>query len=124
MAEELIPYVILEENPDYKRSKIDHRFGVIEKRKLYSLLLIEIVGFICDKIDIEDINNIEDIKNFWHEFCSDAFMSNKSWSAMAFINGEWKNVIPSNEDIFEVIILHNTKQTQELLETDDNNHKN
>ena len=95
IQEEMIPYVICEANPDYKRPSIDHLYGKIEKNKLDSFLVDKLVKFVYERIDLDKLNSIKDIKQFWDDFYIDSYMCNSPWSAMAVINGGWKYV-PAN----------------------------
>lgn len=68
MSKELIPYVILEAHPDWKRPYVLPEFGMIQEDKLTDFLLEKLVEFVYDRIDIENLNNIDDITNFWEHY--------------------------------------------------------
>ena len=106
----MIPYVICEAKPDYKRPSIDHMYGIVEKSKLHSLLLEKLVEFVYDRIDLDKLNSIKDIEKFWYNFYTDSFMGNTPWSAAAVIDGEWEFVSPTDEELFEALMLEKNKE--------------
>jgi hypothetical protein len=109
MSKELIPYVILEAHPDWKRPYVLPEFGMIQEDKLKEHLLEKLVEFVYDRIDIENLNNIHDITNFWEHYYDDYYMDNSPWEATAIIDGIWDNVTPSYEDQFNALIKEKNK---------------
>lgn len=109
MSIKLIPYVILEANPDNKRPYVLPEFGIIQEDKLFQILLDKLVAFVYCKIDIETVNSIKDIEMFWEHYYDDNFMVNLPWNAVAVIDGIWKNVIPTDEDLYKAIIKEKNK---------------
>jgi hypothetical protein len=108
MTEELIPYIIMEANPDYKRPAVCHKYGKIEKSKLYGFLLTKLVDFVYERIELDELNSVKDVEYFWENFYSESFMSNSPWSAMAVINGEWNDISPTDEELFTALIAKKT----------------
>lgn len=104
ITEDVIHYIIMEAYPDYKRPHILHKFGKIEKNKFDDFLLNELVEFVYDRIDIANLENIQDIENFWLHFYDDEYMDNSPWDAVILENGEWKNKCPSNKKLLEALI--------------------
>ena len=117
MSTELIPYVILEAHPDWKRPYVLPEFGMIQEEKLKDFLLEKLVEFVYDRIDIENLNNVDDINNFWEHYYDDSYMNNSPWEATAIIDGIWDNVNPSNEDLFNALIKEKNKY---YISSDDN----
>ena len=109
MSTELIPYVILEAHPDWKRPYILPEFGMIQEEKLKDFLLEKLVEFVYDRIDIENLNSVDDIDKFWQHFYADCYMDNSPWEATAILDGIWENVSPSNEDVFNALIKEKNK---------------
>ncbi len=109
MSKELIPYVIISAHPDYKRPYILPQFGMISEDKLKDYLLEQLVEFVYERIDIENLKNVDDIDNFWKHFYDDCYMDNSPWEATAIIDGIWENVSPSNEELFNALIKEKDK---------------
>ena len=109
MSKELIPYVILSAHPDYKRPYILPQFGMISEDKLKDYLLEQLVEFVYDRIDIETLNSVDDIQNFWQHFYDDCYMGNRPWEATAIIDGIWDNVNPSDEELYNALIIQKNK---------------
>jgi hypothetical protein len=75
----------------------------------------KVSNFIIKYEDINKINNIKDIEEFWKLFSSSGYFSFQSieyikpWIAMIFMNNTWQTYEPSNQDILEYILhLKNT----------------
>ena len=98
-----IPYVISEAHPDYKIPWLDQQFGTIDQDLKDTFFVEKAAEFIFDRIDSEDIESVDDIQKFWNNFYDDSYMNNAVWDARIFINGKWKNVCPTNIEIFECI---------------------
>jgi hypothetical protein len=109
MSKELIPYVIMESYPDYKRPHILPIFGMSPQDKLDDVLLKKLVDFVYDRIDIENLNSVEDIEYFWENYYNECYMDNTPWEATAIIDGVWENVNPSNESLFKALIKEKNK---------------
>ena len=124
MSNELIPYVIMEAHPDYKRPSIDHSFGVVPKNELDKLMLKQLALFVVDRIELDNMNSINDINEFWENFFIDRFMSNYPWDAMAFIDGKWVSVGPSNEDLFNELLTYKNKENRDDYEDETNDNDN
>jgi hypothetical protein len=63
-----------------------------------------LVKFVYERIDLDELSSIKDIKKFWDDFYVDSFMNNSPWSAMAFINGEWNDVTPIDKKLFNELM--------------------
>ena len=129
MSKELIPYVILSAHPDYKRPYVLPQFGMIEEDKLKDYLLEQLVYFVYDRIDIENLESVDDVYNLWENFYVDCYMDNNPWEAKAIIDGKWKNVEPSNEELFKALIKEKNKRyvcldDEEDDEDDENDDEN
>lgn len=101
----MIPYVISEAHPDYKRPSLDQDFGVVKEEEMNSYFLQKICDFILERTDINDLKCEYDIENFFDNYFNEYFMLNSPWEAVVFRNGEWENMTPSNEEIWAHIQL-------------------
>ena len=108
-----IPYVISEAHPDYKRPYLLQDFGVVDEKLIDTFFVEKVVEFIYDR-NGEDIKSVDDISNFWYNYFDEYYMDNSPWDALIFINGEWKNVTPTDIEIFEC--FQRMKKEQEQLE--------
>jgi hypothetical protein len=118
MTSRQIPYVILEAHPDYKRPCAIQRLGLVEETNLHSSILDILVEFVYDRINIECVKSVEDIETFWSNFYGDRYMCMSPWDASAFIDGKWKDIYISNEELFEALIKEYQKAEQETKEED------
>lgn len=112
---EVIPYVILEAHPDYKRPYASQMFGYVERNKLESVILQKLVEFVYDKINIEKVKSEEDIETFWEKYYSDysgSYMDMCPWEASAFINGKWQGFTPTDFSLL--------KELKKLKKRDEN----
>lgn len=109
VKKDLIPFVILEAHPDYKRPYVLPIFGMIEEDKLKDTILEKLVDFVYDRIDIDNLKNVTDVEKFWEDFYSDSYMDNTPWKATAILNGVWEYVSPNNEELFNALIKERTK---------------
>lgn len=133
VKKDLIPFVILEAHPDYKRPYVLPIFGMIEEDKLKDTILEKLVDFVYDRIfDIDNLSSIKDIEKFWEEFYSDCYMDNPAWEATAIINGVWEDVSPNNEELFNALIKERTKiqnrvymssDSEDYVESDEDEYK-
>lgn len=96
-----IPYVISEAHPDYKRPYLFEDFGVVDEKMMDTFFVEKVTEFICDRIDRDDIKSVDDIGKFWYNYFDEYYMDNSPWNARIFINGEWKNITPTDIQIFE-----------------------
>ena len=123
----MIPYVISEANPDYKRPYLCQDFGVVKEEEMATYFLQKICEFILDRIDIESLKCCHDIENFFENFYDEYFMMNSPWEAVIFRNGEWENMTPSSEEIWGHIQLlkldkekvQDNETTEEKFEKDE-----
>lgn len=118
MSNALIPFVILEACPDYKRPYVLPIYGMVEECKLTDTILEKLVDFVYSRIDIDELCDLEDIDKFWDEFYSDYYMENSPWEAKAIVNGAWENVNPTNEELFNALI---TIKNEECTSSDSEN---
>jgi len=110
VKKELIPFIILEAHPDYKRPYVLPFFGMIEEDKLKDTILEKLVDFVYDRIfDIDNLSSVKDLEKFWENFYSDSYMDNPPWEATAILNGVWEDVCPNNEELFNALIKERTK---------------
>lgn len=119
----MIPYVISQAYPDYKRPSLYQDFGVVKEEEMYTYFLDRICEFILDRIDDTNLKCCEDIHNFFENYYDEYYMDNPPWEAMVFINDEWENVTPSYEKIWEHIQLmkleENEDKEKENMEKED-----
>lgn len=108
---EVIPYVILEAHPDYKRPYVKPVYGMVQKSKLIDTLLENLVDFVYDKIDIDNLTDVKDVDNFWREFYNDTYMSNPPWEATAIINEEWTDISFSSFELFSRLLEEKNKNS-------------
>ncbi len=109
----MIPYVISEACPDYKRPFLSQDFGVVKEEEMQSYFLDKICNFIIDRICIDSLECEDDIISFFESYYDEYYMGNSPWDAMVFINGEWENMTPSNEKIWEHIQLMKLSEKEE-----------
>ena len=121
MSKELIPYIILEAHPDWRGPYILPIYGMTPQDKLDEVLLVALVDFVYYRIDIENLNSVEDIEKFWEDFYDDCYMDNIPWEATAIIDGIWRNVNPSNENLFKALIKEKNKC---YISSDENENEN
>lgn len=110
----LIPYIILEANPDYKRPYVETIYGMAKEDELNSILLEKMFVFVYNRSDINQFNNVSDVSKFWNNYYSEYYMSNSPWEAKAVINNKWVNVTPSDINLFDVIM-----KTKKPIEDDE-----
>lgn len=118
----MIPYVISEAYPDYKRPSVEHDFGVVEEQEMETYFLDKISNFVLDRTGDDDLN-LQDINDFFENYFEEYFMMNPPWSAMVFRNGEWENVTPSNDKIWghiQVLKLQEKEDEKENKDEDEN----
>jgi len=99
-----IPFIISEAYPDYKRPLVNQIFGTISREQVSSYFIEKASLFIFDRIDSNDLNSVIDVTNFWIHYYDEYCMDNPPWEATVFIDNNWLNVTPSDEEIFERII--------------------
>ena len=101
----MIPYVISEAHPDYKRPSLQQDFGVVKEEEMKTYFLDRICNFILERTCHDNLKSQYDIEKFFHTFFDEIYMDNSPWDALVFINGEWENMTPSCEEIWEHIQL-------------------
>ncbi len=123
----MIPYIISEAHPDYKRPYLNQEFGVINEEDLDTFFLDKICKFILDRIDIHSLTCCVDIEDFFDSFYQECYMANSVWDAMIFKNGEWENVhimyttIWDHIQLIKSLELENELNTNNKLDTVKNN---
>jgi hypothetical protein len=115
-----IPYVISEAHPDYKRPYLFDNFGSIDENIIDTFFVETVSEFILDRKDINTISSITDIEDFWNYYYQEYYMENAPWTAMIFINGNWKSITPSNIEIFECIKRIKNEENEEKQLLNDN----
>lgn len=101
----MLPYVISEACPDYKRPSLNQDFGVVKEDETQTYFLDRICNFILERTDEDSLNCQYDIEKFFENFFDECYMNNSPWEAAIFRNGEWENATPSTEQIWEYIQL-------------------
>lgn len=116
----MIPYVISEAYPDYKRPCVEHDFGVVKEEEMETYFLDRVSNFVLDRTGDNDLS-LQDVNDFFDNYFDEYFMMNDPWSAMVFRNGEWENVRPSNDKIWGHIrlIILQEQQEEELEKEED-----
>jgi len=113
-----IPYVIYSAKPDYKRPSVDHKFGTVDENLLDTFFVEKAAEFIyydnCDSDSVDNFKSVEDITKFWETYFCEYYMGNVPWDALIFINGEWKNVTPSDNEIFDYFMK--IKNNEKLID--------
>jgi len=118
----MIPFVISEACPDYKRPYLLQDFGTVKEEEMHTYFLERICFFILDRIDKDSITCAFDIEEFFGNYYNEYYMDNSPWDAMVFRNGDWENVNPSYESIWEQIQLMKSEDAEtEDSEVDDAN---
>lgn len=111
----MIPYVISEAHPDYKRPYLSQGFGVVNENEMETYFLDKVSNFVLERIGDKDIS-LQDINDVFDNYFEDCFMMNEPWSAMVFRNGKWENIRPSNDKILghiKLILLEKEEIEQE-----------
>lgn len=101
----MIPYVISEAHPDYKRPYVLQDFGMVKEEEIQTYFLDRICDFILDRVDENDITCENSISTFFNSYYDEYYMDNSPWEAMVFVDGDWQNVTPYVEKIWEHIQL-------------------
>ena len=99
----MIPFVISEAHPDYKRPYLMQDFGVVKEEEMSKYFLDRVCEFILDRKPIEDIDHSTNVEMFFRNYYDEYYMGNSPWDVMIFRNNEWENANPSYESIFEHI---------------------
>jgi len=99
----MIPYVISEAYPDHKRPSLFQDFGVVKEGKMQAYFLDKVCEFILERTDIDSLKCCQNIESFFYNYYDEDYMDNVPWQAVVFINGEWENMTPSIDSIWEYI---------------------
>jgi len=119
----MIPYVISEAYPDYKRPSLEHDFGVVKEEEIETYFLDRVSNFVLDRTGDNDLS-LQDVNKFFDNYFEEYFMMNDPWSAMVFRNGEWENVTPSNDKIWAHIRLIILQEQEDNKEEDNKEEDN
>ncbi len=119
-----IPYVISEAYPDYKRPCLEQHFGTIDEQLIDTFFVEKAAEFIYERTDMDDHQTVDDIVKFWDNYFDEYYMDNSPWDARIFINGEWKNICPSNVEIFECLNRIRTVEKNEENEEEESEESN
>lgn len=111
----MIPYVISVAHPDYKRPYLNQDFGVVKEEEIDTYFLHKVCEFILDRSGDDDLN-LQSINDFFDNYFEEYFMMNAPWSAIVFRNGEWENVTPSYEKIWQHIQLLKLQENEDKKE--------
>ena len=111
-----IPYVISTAYPDYKRPSLHQEFGVCLDIDFPNLFTNSCADFIFYRVSDNDIETPKDIESFFDNYYDEYYMGNNPWDANIFIDGEWRQFIPSYEDLFHRILFLKKQDTE--TETD------
>jgi hypothetical protein len=96
-----------------KRPYLHQDFGLVKEDETQTYFLDKISEFISDIIDYETLKSVEDMDNFFDNYCDDCYMENSPWDVMIFRNGEWENMTPSFDKIWEHIQLLKLEEKKE-----------
>jgi hypothetical protein len=98
-----IPFIISEACPDYKRPCVIQQFGTCYKSEISDYFINKASEFIFERSDLDAVNDLEGIEDFWKQYYSEYYIDNPPWEANAFIDNKWVNITPTNEEILERI---------------------
>ena len=112
----MIPYVISEAHPDYKRPYLHQDFGIVKEEEVQTYFLDRVCEFILDRTDNKMLKCCKDIQNFFNNYFDEYYMENGVWEAMVFINGEWEPATPSLQAVWEHIQLMKLQEQEEEKE--------
>jgi hypothetical protein len=112
----MIPFVISEAHPDYKRPYLSQDFGQVKEEEMQSYFLNRVCDFLLDRKPIEQINKALDVELFFHNYYDEYYMDNSPWEVMVFRNDDWENANPSFETIWEHIQLIKLEDQEEYCE--------
>jgi hypothetical protein len=112
----MIPYVISEANPDYKRPYLYQDFGVVKEDAMQGYFLDKVCEFILERTDIDSLKCFQNIEAFFNNYYCEDYMDNVPWQAVVFRNGEWENMTPSIESIWEYIQILKLEVEEEYKE--------
>jgi hypothetical protein len=107
----LLPYIITTVRKG-KIPYIDNNIGSIEEDEYKNFFLENIVNFVYDRIDLDDIESVDDIDSFFENFYyrDDFLLDNEPWSAYIFFNDDWKLIRPSNLDIYNKLVIQKSSE--------------
>lgn len=100
-----LPYIIT----TVEKGKIPYIYNnisTIEEDEYENFFLENIVEFVYDRIDLDDLESVKDIDNFFDNFYEykDFILDNEPWSAYIFRNNNWESIRPSNIDIYNKLM--------------------
>ena len=99
MEDEKVAYIISSIDIDYQPPYLYNDIGVIEKNNAYPFILKNLIDFVYDKIDLQNLKTVEDIEQFWLDYESEIKINNRSWSACIFLDSKWCNIYPNNKEL-------------------------
>jgi hypothetical protein len=120
----MIPYVISEAHPDYKRPSLFQDFGVVKEDKMQGYFLDKVCEFILERTDIDSLKCCQNIESFFYNYYDEDYMDNVPWQAVVFINGEWENMTPSIDSIWEYIQILKMQEEVEYQEEEEEDQLN
>jgi hypothetical protein len=123
----MIPYVISEAHPDYKRPYLCQDFGVVKEDSMQEYFLDKVCEFILERTDINSLKCFRNIEDFFNNYYCEDYIDNVPWQAVVFRNGKWENITPSIESIWEYIQIlklevheeEDQKEVEERLNLDE-----
>jgi hypothetical protein len=96
---------------ELEKSKGDHGCNGLEKLlKLYTTNTTTNMHLFDANDTLQKFEKVSDIIDSYYD---EYYMGNSLWDARVFINGEWKNMTPSNEKIWEHIQLIKLQEKEE-----------
>lgn len=114
-----VPYIISTAYPDYKRPSLHQEFGICRESDVPTLFINKCAEFIFYRTSEGDIKTSNDINTFIESYFDDYYMDNLPWEANVFINGEWSNIIPSDEELFNRIQILKQNEMKDIYDNPD-----
>lgn len=111
-----IPFIILESCPDYKAPYINKISGSCFEKEISYYFVNKVCEFIFHRINYININTVKDITDFWNSYYDDyeVHVVNPPWEASIFMHNNWKNITPSDDEIFERIVKLKIWEKEEI----------
>jgi len=98
-----IPFVISEAYPDSKSPCVNQQFGTCYESDIPSYFINRVAEFIFERNENDAINTVEGIRFFWEQYYDEHYIGNPPWEATIFIDNQWVNITPTNEEILKRI---------------------
>ena len=106
-----LPYIIT----TVEKGKIPYIYnniGSIEEDECENFFLENIVNFVYNRLNLDEIESVKDIDNLFDNFYEykDFILDNEPWSAYIFRNNTWESIRPSNIDIYNKLMTQKSSE--------------